>query len=107
MGCDYFISRSLELMFIDGSSEVEYLKTSRNWYEWHGYLPDNSDYSDDEVVENFTILYRKYIEYVLTPRKNRVIYENSNFTKEIYKEKYSKFLSDNIVTIVMKETRTC
>ena len=104
MGCDYYVSEFLELTYINGTTSTTELAFTRCWYDWYG--PKRHNYADDYHDQVLDGIYNQYIEHMSTPHSDIVIYENGNFLSDQFKAKYSRYLINNVVTIIKREERS-
>lgn len=97
MGCDFYISKYLEIEHENGISYY-FLKFERGWYCDVGINWYDSDGEDDEhyMAKESSKLYYDMINLCLTPRKPVILYENSKFVSKEIEEKYLHLIEDRI-----------
>jgi len=89
MGCDYYIDKDLILFFHNDSSR-KYIQLEHN----RGYFYDINIDSDDE---DYARRQEDSEKEQLTPKmKPILIYENNNFSKPIFEEKYKQLILQNL-----------
>jgi len=93
MGCDFYVYTYLEIKHTGGLSYIEL-------YKQKGYFCDCIEPmmdSDDDDVEAFDIKCQKYRELFLQPILRPIlIYENKEFVKESYKNKYHDIIQNSL-----------
>jgi len=80
MGCDYYITKVLQIYYSE-TEIVEYeLERERGYFNYNNFDEDDDNYEED---------IKSYINSVLTPQtKPIILYNNSNFNKPITEKKY-------------------
>ncbi len=94
MTCDYYIQTELVCEYMDSSGKHHTLYTNRKML--NGYIQDDVASEDEEDLDQ-TIAKKRYV--VLLTEKlnkntyNKMFYDNDNWQKPRYKQKYEKYLA--------------
>ncbi len=94
MTCDYYIQTELVCEYMDSSGKYHTLYTNRKML--NGYIQDDVASEDDDDELDHPTAKNRYI--VLLTEKlnkhtyNKIFYDNDNWQKHRYKQKYDKYL---------------
>jgi hypothetical protein len=106
MSCDYYIQTELIIEYLDKMGRTSFIYTNRNITKGYIYShPHDSRVKSESLDLPYESEIRKRI------RENtykKVIFDNNNWTEELYKQKYEALISnefnkiDNIIKIYEK-----
>ncbi len=95
MGCDYYIESYLEITHIKGICYFP-LKLIRGYFSEFAtdQIDTDDDFSEDETnrKKGLEALRESYIQLILKPSNPKMLYQNSNWTNKVYKDKYKAYI---------------
>lgn len=97
MGSDFYIHIYLKIEHKNGISYYELPSPKGYFCELDGIYDSDEEEEDCYYkTEIYKKLYEDMRKFCLTPRKDLVIFENNNFTKPQFEEKYLPMLKNKI-----------
>ncbi len=99
MGCDYFVSKLLEIEYA-GGKYVCRLNSVRCYFSDFSidHTDTDDDFSEEESERKVKLkkIRKEYLNLILTPSEPKVLYENGVWSDPIYETKYKTYIDTSI-----------
>lgn len=95
MGCDYYIIRGLEIVYLDDGDDEHYTFIELTRTREYFYHEDDSsvDSDDSDYNSRLSNQYNKYLTVTYNPR---VLFENNNWKNKDVQDKYESTILEHI-----------